>query len=99
MIGPVTDAEIPDSLLALKRDFIETDAELAALSKTMPSGPAIIAGEAAEDPADRARWNVLHDRLGTLVEDIHRHPAFEGLSQVNRYKLNEAASRAARASL
>lgn len=97
MIGAVTDTEIPADLIQLKREFIATDAELAALSKAMPSGRAIIAGEATEDPADRARWNVLHDRRGTLAEDIHRHEAFKGLSQVDRYKLDEAASKAARA--
>lgn len=95
----MTTTDIPADLIALKRDFIQTDADLAALSKTMPSGPAIIAGEAAEDPADRARWNVLHDRLGTLVEEIRRHPAFEGLSQVDRYELDAAASKAARGSV
>jgi hypothetical protein len=40
---------------------------------------------------------VLYDRLGTLAEEIHRHPAFEGLSQVGRYELDAAASKAARA--
>lgn len=96
-IGSVTDAEPPADLIQLKRQFIETDAELTALSKTMPSGRAIIAGEAAEEPADRARWNVLHDRLGALVMQIRRHPAFETLSQVDKHQLDEAASKAARA--
>lgn len=93
----MTDIEPPANLIELKRDFITTDLELAALSKTMPSGRAVLAGEAVEDPADRARWNVLHDRLGALVEEIRRHPAFEGLSQVERYELDAAASNAARA--
>lgn len=99
MIGFVTDSEIPAELIALKRDFIETDAALTELSKTMPSGRAIIAGEAVEDPADRERWNVLNDNLGTLAEEINRHSAFEGLSQKERYEVAEAASKAARASL
>lgn len=99
MIGTVTDSEIPAGLIALKRDFIETDIALAELSKTMPSGRAIIAGEAVEDPADRARWNVLNDRLGTLAEEINRHSAFEGLSQKDRYEVDKAASKAARADL
>jgi hypothetical protein len=93
----VTTTEIAADLISLKREFIRVDSELAELSRTMPSGKAIIAGEAAEDPADRARWNVLYDRLGTLAEEIHRHPAFEGLSQVGRYELDAAASKAARA--
>lgn len=92
----MTDIEPPADLVRLKRDFLQTDADLAALSKTMPSGRAIIAGEAAEDPEDRVRWNVLHDRLRTLVKEIHRHPAFQGLSQVDRYRLDEAASKDAR---
>lgn len=97
MIGSVTDIEPPADLIALKREFITTDREWAALSATMPSGRAVLAGEAVEDPADRARWNVLYDRLGTLVEKIDNHPGFEGLSQVEKYRLREAASKAARA--
>lgn len=93
----MTTIEIPADLIDLKREFIRVDSELAELSRTMPPGKAIIAGEATEDPADRARWNVLHDRLGTLAEEIRRHPAFEGLSQVDRYELDAAASKAARA--
>lgn len=93
----MTDIEPPADLIELKRQFIATDQELIALSATMPSGRAIIAGNATEDPADRARWNVLYDRLGTLVEQIDNHPAFEGLSQVEKYRLREAASKAARA--
>lgn len=95
----MTTTDIPADLIALKRDFIQTDADLAALSKTMPSGPAIVAGEAEEDPADRARWNVLNDRLGTLTEEINAHPAFEGLVPKDRYELDKAASKAARAGL
>jgi hypothetical protein len=94
----VTTTEIPADLIGLKHEFIRVDHELAELSRTMPSGRAIIAGEAAEDPADRARWNVLYDQLGTLAEEIHRHPAFEGLSQVERHEMDAAASKAARAS-
>lgn len=97
MIGAVTDIEPPADLVQLKRDFIDTDRELTALSKAMPSGRAVLAGESIEDPADRARWNVLHDRLGALVLQIRQHPVFEGLSQVERYQLDEAASKAARA--
>lgn len=93
----MTDIEPPADLIALKREFIATDLELTALSKTMPSGRAIIAGEAAEDPADRAQWDVLHDQLGALVLQIRRHPAFEKLSQVDKNQLDEAASKAARA--
>lgn len=93
----MTTTEIPADLIDLKREFIRVDHELAELSRTMPSGRAIIAGEAAEDPADRACWNVLYARLGTLAEEIHRHPAFEGLSQVERHEMDTAASKAARA--
>lgn len=61
----MTDAiEPPADLIELKRQFIITDRKLTDLSATMPSGRAILAGEAVEDPADRARWNVLYDRLG-----------------------------------
>ena len=97
MIGSVTDIEPPVDLIELKREFITIDRELNALPETMPSGRAVLAGEAAEDPADRAQWNVLHDRLGALVEQIEGHSAFEGLSQGEKYRLKEAASKAARA--
>lgn len=93
----MTDIEPPADLIALKREFLTTDREWAALSATMPSGRAILAGEAVEDPADRARWNVLYDRLGELVMQIRRHSAFETLSQVDKHQLDEAASKAARA--
>lgn len=95
----MTDTEIPADLLDYKREFNAVTYELATLSRTMPSGVAILAGEATEDPADRERWNELYARQGELAELIHRHPAFAGLSQIERYNLDKSASKAARAAV
>lgn len=93
----MTATEIPADLVELKREFIRVGDDLAELSRTMPSGMAILTGEAVEDPADRERWNVLYAQQGELAEKIHRHPAFEGLSQVEHYNLDKEASKQARA--
>ena len=96
MIGAVTDSEIPDDLIQLKRDHVAVQDEIAALADTMPKSTDIVAGVAKVSPEQQAQWSVLHDRLGTLTERIHRHPAFENLDQIARYKLDAAASKAAR---
>lgn len=93
----MTTIEIPAGLVELKREFIRIDDELAALSRTMPSGAAILAGEVAEDPADREHWNALYARQGELAVQIRGHEAFKGLSQMQRYQLDTEASKQARA--
>jgi len=78
----VSDAEIPADLIALKREFYATERELAELSNA--------------EPADPGRWKATHDRLGDLAVAIHRHPALQALPPVERLKLDQAASKAAR---
>lgn len=91
--------EIPADLIALKREFYLTERELAELSAAMPPPTAVVAGEAEPDLAGQERWNALHERLGELVVEIHRHPALTALDPTARLKLDGAASKAARDTL
>lgn len=52
---------------------------------------------AAMSDADADVWREAFTRQAELALAVHRHPAFEGLDQVARFKLDEAASKAARA--
>lgn len=52
---------------------------------------------AAMGDADSKAWQVAFTRQAELALAIHRHAAFEGLDQMARYRLDEAASKAARA--
>lgn len=47
--------------------------------------------------ADADAWQAAFNRQVDLALTVHRHPAFEGLDQVARFRLDEAASKAARA--
>lgn len=51
--------------------------------------------EMTEDQHERMR--ATQAKLTEMALAIHRHPAFEGLDQMARFKLDEAASKAARA--
>lgn len=46
--------------------------------------------------ADSDAWRDAFTHQAELALAIHRHPAFEGLDQIARHKLDEAASKAAR---
>lgn len=81
----VSDVEIPDDLLQLKVAFYTTERDLAELSSA--------------EPADPGRWKATHDRLGDLAVAIHRHPALQALPPIDRLKLDQAASSAAREQL
>lgn len=47
--------------------------------------------------ADPQTWRAAFEEQAALALVVHRHEAFTGLDQVARYKLDEAASKAARA--
>lgn len=81
----VSDTEIPADLIAAKVAFYTTERELAELSDA--------------DPADPGLWKATHDKLGDLAVAIHRHPALQSLSPVDRARLDAAASKAAREQL
>ena len=81
----MSDTDVPADLIDLKRQFYETERELAELAKA--------------NPFDSVRWQVTHGRLGDLAVAIHRPPALQALAPVDRLKLDTAASRAAREQL
>lgn len=81
----MSDADIPADLIDLKAAFYTTERELEELSSA--------------EPPDPGRWKATHDRLGDLAVAIHRHPALQELAPVDRLKLDQAASAAARAQL
>lgn len=75
-----------------------TDAEIpAALIEKKREFYATEAELAGMRDADPEQWRAVHQRLTQLAVDLDNHPAFEGLSQVERYKLDAAASKVARA--
>lgn len=81
----VSDTEIPADLIALKLAFYTTEREQAEL--------------AAAEPLDVGRWQATRVRLADLAVQIHRHPALQALTGVDRLKLDTAASKAAREQL
>lgn len=86
----MTDPDIPADLIRVKAQFYALEASHAEYVASLPSEP-------TEDQRGR-----LQDEQRALTEAalrIHRHEAFEGLSQLDRHKLDEAASKAARASV
>lgn len=95
----VTDPSIPEDLIELKRRFYTAEQELAELAAHMPPSMAVSGGEQEISEADRAAWDALWRAQDELVQAIHRHPTFEGLNGPERFKLDEAASKAARASI
>ena len=93
----MSETDAPAELVALKLRFLTVDAELSALARTLPSSMAIAGGEAELTEAQRAAWDGLQGTLTELAVRIHRHPAFEGLSGPDRLKLDQEASRVAKA--
>lgn len=93
------DIEAPADLVALKREFLAADADLTALVATLPSSASIAGGEAAFTEDEQRAWDRLQAARAELAVQIHRHAAFEGLSGLERLALDEAASRAAKASV
>lgn len=92
----MTDNPAFADLVNLKRRFITLTEQQAAFAKTLPSSTAIIAGEAAFTDEQRAAWQRINTSLGDLAVQIHRHEAFNGLSPVERHKLDTEASKQAR---
>lgn len=90
--------DIPEDLINLKRQFYAREAELAEVTARMPPSMAIAGGEAEVSAADQDAWDALWRAQGETVRAIHCHPAFAGLSLPERFKLDEDASKAARAS-
>ena len=86
----MTDIEIDPDLLRAKVDFYTLDTAHATFCASLPAEP---------DDEQRAQLHASQQALTEAALVIHRHPAFEGLSQMDRYKLDVAASKAARASL
>lgn len=85
----MTDTEIDPDLIRVKAQFYALEDSHAEYCANLPA-----------EPTDAQRERV-RDEQRALTEAalrIHRHPAFEGLSQIERYNLDAAASKAARAS-
>lgn len=93
----MADLDIPEDLIALKREFYARDLEMAELAARMPPSMAIAGGEQEIPEADRAAYDALWKAQGETVQAIHCHPRFQGLSMPERFKLDEEVSKAARA--
>lgn len=90
MICAVTDPEIPADLIRVKAQFYALEASHAAYCASLPP-----------EPTEEQRGR-LRDEQRALTEAalrVHRHPALEGLPQKERFELDAAASKTARASL
>lgn len=90
MIGAVTDSEIDPDLIRVKAEFYALEASHAEYCASLPREP-------TED--QRGRLQAEQRALTEAAMRTHRHPAFEGLSQMQRYELDKAASKAARANM
>lgn len=86
----MTDPEALADLVRLKLQFYNLNEQHAQWCMTLP--PAL---EMTEEQHNRMRQTQA--QLTDLAMRIHGHRVFEGLSQVERYELNEEASKAARA--
>jgi hypothetical protein len=93
----VSDAEIPEDLVALKHRFLHLDAEQAQFAKTLPSSMAIATGQAALTDAQRETWTAMRTELTELAVQIHRHPFLTAKAPVDRYPADRAATKAAKA--
>ncbi len=84
----MTDAEVDPDLIRAKAQFYALEDSHAKYCASLPAEPT---------EAQRERVRDEQRALTEAALRIHRHPAFKGLSQVERYRLDEAASKAARA--
>lgn len=57
---------------------------------------AIATGQASLTEQQRADWTRIQTGLTELAVQINRHPALAGLSAVDRYALDRAATKAAK---
>lgn len=86
----MTDIEPPADLIRVKAQFYALEASHAEFCASLPPEP-------TED--QRGRLEAEQRALTEAALRVHRHEAFEGLSQMERYELDKAASKAARDSL
>lgn len=87
MICAVTDIEPPADLIRVKAQFYALEESHAEYCASLPA-------DVTEAQQERVRDE--QRALSEAALRIHRHPAFEGLSQMQRYELDKAASKAAR---
>ena len=97
IIADVSEAEIPEDLVALKHRFLALDAEHAQFAKTLPGSMAIATGQAALTDAQRATWTAMQTELTELAVQIQRHPFLAAKAQLDRYAADRAATKAAKA--
>ena len=86
----MTDIEIDPDLIRAKGEFYALEASHAEYCASLPPEPT---------EGQRGRLRGEQQALTEAALRIHRHPAFEGLSQMDRYELDKVASKAARAGL
>ena len=84
-----------DDLVQLRRDFLETEARLAAAGRAMPSHAAVTAGEA--EPASeeqREAWLALQGECRRLAVAIQGHEYWETVDdrKAARKALDDAVS-------
>lgn len=97
MIADVSDSDIPEDLIALRRRRIEVTAELAEFSVTLPSATAIVSGEIELTDGERATWDRLYAEEAALAVEISRHPWLAAAE--NRALADAALTKAATASV
>ncbi|GAA2657666.1 hypothetical protein GCM10010412_028520 [Nonomuraea recticatena] len=89
----MADFDVPADLLELERDFLQLDDRCGKISAALPSPLAVLEGKADPDPEGQADLLEARSERLRIVEQIHRHPWWGGVS--NRYDASMALRRLA----
>lgn len=66
--------DLPEDLLAMKRDLLAAQARLEEIGNAIPAPIAVAAREAEISDEQRTEWWAVHEESMRLSEEIHRHP-------------------------
>lgn len=93
----MADYDLPEDLIALKRDFLTADAECHEIAKGLPSTVAVLAGEVEPDPDGQERLDVARGRRLEVVRRIYAHEWWGTVD--NRHSADKALLKAAKDAL
>lgn len=90
----MADLDIPEDLLALKRDFLAADARCLEIADSLPSNVAVLELEANPEPERVAELVDARAERLEVLEQINRHPWWGQVE--SRYKASTALLEAAK---
>jgi hypothetical protein len=88
----MADCTFPPDLVQLQARFFALDAEAERLAAVLPSGIAVLAGEAERDVAGEQALNAVREERGQVVLDLNRHPFWRTVD--NRFNAGMALRKA-----